>query len=56
MKNIFISLFSILFIFACSSVETVDVQETKTVDLTSSESDSGSSMSEVDIGLSLIHI
>ena len=50
MKNIFISLFSILFIFACSSVETVDVQETKTVDLTSSESDSGSSMSEVDIG------
>ena len=50
MKNIFISLFSILFIFACSSVETVDVQETKTVDLTSSESDSGSSMSELDIG------
>ena len=50
MKNILISLFSILFIFACSSVETVDVQETKTVDLTSSESDSGSSMSELDIG------
>ena len=42
MKNILISLFSILFIFACSSVETVDVQETKTVDLTSSsESNSG---------------
>ncbi|MAI04016.1 MAG: peptidoglycan-associated lipoprotein [Gammaproteobacteria bacterium] len=56
MKNILISLFSILFVFACSSVETVDVQETKTVDLTSSESDSessmdsGSSMSELDIG------
>lgn len=50
MKNILISLFSILFIFACSSVETVDVQETKTVDLTSPESDSGSSMSELDIG------
>ena len=50
MKNIYISLFSILFIFACSSVETVDVQETKTVDLTSPESDSRSSMSELDIG------
>ena len=35
MKNFLISIFSITFIFACSSVETVDVQETKTVDLTS---------------------
>ena len=36
MKNILISLFSIFIIFACSStpVEKVDVQETKTVDLT----------------------
>ena len=39
MKNIFISILSIFFIFACSStpVEKVDVQETKTVDLTATK-------------------
>ena len=39
MKNILISILSIFFIFACSStpVEKVDVQETKTVDLTANK-------------------
>tara|TARA_A100001234_G_scaffold200879_2_gene193189 strand:+ start:6574 stop:7092 length:519 start_codon:yes stop_codon:yes gene_type:complete len=54
MKNFFISLFSILFIFACSSIETVDVQETKTVDLTTTSSnesvDSVSSIENLNIG------
>ena len=63
MKNFLISIFSILFIFACSSVETVDVQETKTVDLTSSSNSATSnnessdnsqeskfSLSDIDIG------
>ena len=55
MKNILISLFSIFIIFACSStpVEKVDVQETKTVDLTeSSQTDSNDSvmMSDLDFG------
>ena len=55
MKNILISLFSILIIFACSStpVEKVDVQETKTVDLTeNTQTDSNDSevMSDVDLG------
>ena len=55
MKNILISLFSIFIIFACSStpVEKVDVQETKTVDLTeNTQTDSNDSvvMSDVDLG------
>ena len=55
MKNILISLFSIFIIFACSStpVEKVDVQETKTVDLTeNTQKDSNDSvvMSDVDLG------
>ena len=55
MKNILISLFSIFIIFACSStpVEKVDVQETKTVDLTkNSQEDSNDSviMGDIDLG------
>ena len=55
MKNIFISLFSIFIIFACSStpMEKVDVQETKTVDLTENsqeEADDNVVMSDVDLG------
>ena len=54
MKNFFISLLSILFIFACSSIETVDVQETKTVDLTTTSSneslDSVNSIENLNIG------
>ena len=55
MKNILISLFSIFIIFACSStpVEKVDVQETKTVDLTENsqeETDDNVVMSDVDLG------
>lgn len=46
MKNFLISTFSILFIFACSSVETVDVQETKTVDLTSPSTTSNNESSD----------
>ena len=53
MKNILISLFSIFIIFACSStpVEKVDVQETRTVDLTdSSNQDDKVMMSDLDLG------
>ena len=53
MKNILISLFSIFIIFACSStpVEKVDVQETRTVDLTdSSKQDDKVLMSDLDLG------
>ena len=57
MKNISISLFSIFIIFACSStpVEKVDVQETKTVDLTES-SQQNDKIQMTDLDLSLIHI
>ena len=53
MKNILISLFSIFIIFACSStpLEKVDVQETRTVDLTdSSNQDDKVMMSDLDLG------
>lgn len=54
MKNILISLFSIFIIFACSStpIEKVDVQETKTVDLTenSQQMDNKVIMSDVGLG------
>ena len=53
MKNIFISLFSIFIIFACSStpVEKVDVQETKTVDLTeNNQKNDRALMTDLDLG------
>ena len=53
MKNIFISLFSIFIIFACSStpVEKVDVQETKTVDLTeNNQNNDRALMTDLDLG------
>ena len=61
MKNIFISILSIFFIFACSStpVEKVDVQETKTVDLTATkqqDTDNEVVMNKVDIGEAYVTI
>ena len=60
MKNILISLFSIFIIFACSStpVEKVDVQETKTVDLTenSQQMDNKVIMSDVGLGAAYITV
>jgi peptidoglycan-associated lipoprotein len=61
MKNIFISILSIFFIFACSStpVEKVDVQETKTVDLTATkqqDTDNEVVMNSVDVGEAYITI
>ena len=61
MKNTLISILSIFFIFACSStpVEKVDVQETKTVDLTASKeqtSDDGVVMNSVDVGEAYVTI
>ena len=61
MKNIFISILSIFFIFACSStpVEKVDVQETKTVDLTATkqqDTDNEAVMNNVDVGEAYITI
>ena len=61
MKNIFISILSIFFIFACSStpVEKVDVQETKTVDLTASkqqDTDNEVVMNNVDVGEAYVTI
>ena len=53
MKNIFILLFSIFIIFACSStpVEKVDVQETKTVDLTeNNQKNDRALMTDLDLG------
>ena len=53
MKNILISLFSIFIIFACSStpVEKVDVQETKTVDLTeNNQKNDRALMTDLDLG------
>ena len=53
MKNIFISLFSIFIIYACSStpVEKVDVQETKTVDLTeNNQKNDRALMTDLDLG------
>ena len=61
MKNIFISILSIFFIFACSStpVEKVDVQETKTVDLTATkqqDTDNETVMNNVDVGEAYVTI
>ena len=61
MKNIFISILSIFFIFACSStpVEKVDVQETKTVDLTATkqqDTDNEVVMNNVDVGEAYVTI
>ena len=61
MKNIFISILSIFFIFACSStpVEKVDVQETKTVDLTATkqqDADNEVVMNNVDVGEAYVTI
>tara|TARA_X000000950_G_scaffold135766_1_gene168877 strand:+ start:813 stop:1331 length:519 start_codon:yes stop_codon:yes gene_type:complete len=60
MKNILISLFSIFIIFACSStpIEKVDVQETKTVDLTenSQQMDNKVIMSDVGLGAAYITV
>ena len=61
MKNIFISILSIFFIFACSStpVEKVDVQETKTVDLTATkqqDTDNEAVMNNVDVGEAYVTI
>ena len=61
MKNIFISILSIFFIFACSStpVEKVDVQETKTVDLTATkqqDTDNEVVMNKVDVGEAYVTI
>ena len=61
MKNIFISILSIFFIFACSStpVEKVDVQETKTVDLTATkqqDTDNEEVMNNVDVGEAYVTI
>lgn len=61
MKNIFISILSIFFIFACSStpVEKVDVQETKTVDLTATkqqDTDNEVVMNSVDVGEAYVTI
>jgi len=61
MKNIFISILSIFFIFACSStpVEKVDVQETKTVDLTATkqqDTDDEVAMNNVDVGEAYVTI
>ena len=61
MKNIFISILLIFFIFACSStpVEKVDVQETKTVDLTATkqqDTDNEVVMNNVDVGEAYVTI
>ena len=61
MKNILISILSIFFIFACSStpVEKVDVQETKTVDLTATkqqDTDNEVVMNNVDVGEAYVTI
>jgi|TARA_B100000927_G_scaffold9505_1_gene7696 peptidoglycan-associated lipoprotein len=61
MKNILISILSIFFIFACSStpVEKVDVQETKTVDLTATQeqkSDNDVVMNNVEVGEAYVTI
>ena len=61
MKNIFISILSIFFIFACSStpVEKVDVQETKTVYLTATkqqDTDNEVVMNNVDVGEAYVTI
>ena len=61
MKNIFISILSIFFIFACSStpVEKVDVQETKTVDLTATkqqDTDNEVVMNNIDVGEAYVTI
>ena len=61
MKNIFISILSIFFIFACSStpVEKVDVQETKTVDLTATKQQDTNNevvMNNVDVGEAYVTI
>jgi len=61
MKNILISILSIFFIFACSStpVEKVDVQETKTVDLTATkqkDTDNEVAMNNVEVGEAYVTI
>ena len=58
MKNILISLFSIFIIFACSStpVEKVDVQESKTVDLTENSQQMDNKVIMNDVGLGAAYI
>ena len=61
MKNILISILSIFFIFACSStpVEKVDVQETKTVDLTATkqkDTDNEVALNNVEVGEAYVTI
>ncbi|MAC03591.1 MAG: hypothetical protein CMQ58_02190, partial [Gammaproteobacteria bacterium] len=60
MKNALILIFTIFFIFACSTtpVEKVEVQETTTVDLTekSTEENRVDPMNEVDVGEAFVTV